>query len=89
MTVERVDPSMDQNNITVRMSELINGMFPEICERIGKYLEILSVDSVIEEQYLPEFSTMKIQKQYRELTDVFIKKKDLPNSELGKTVSTL
>ena len=88
LTVERVDPSMDQNNITVRMSELINGMFPEICERIGKYLEILSVDSVIEEQYLPEFSTMKIQKQYRELTDVFIQKEELPNSGLRKPVTT-
>lgn len=62
LTVERVDSSMDKNNITVRMNELINDMFHGICERIGKYLEILSADAAIEEKYLPEFSAMEIQK---------------------------
>jgi|GEM_PF-4789025 len=88
LTVERIDSSMDKNNITVRMSELINDMFPRICERIRKYLEILSADSAIEEQYLLEFRSMEIQKQYRELTDVFIQKEELPNSGLRKPVTT-
>lgn len=88
LTVERVDSSIGKNNITVRMNELINDMYPEICERIGKYLEILSADSAIEEQYLSEFCSMEIQKQYRELTDVFIQKKGLPNSGLRKSVTT-
>lgn len=75
LTVERVDSSMDMNNITVRMSELIIGMYPDICDRIRKYLEKLSGDSEIKVQYLLEFSATEIQKHYHELKDVFFLQK--------------
>ncbi len=77
LTVDRVDSSMNIDNITIRMNELINAMFPEICERIGKYLEILLDNSALEEQFLPEFNTIDIQKRYQKMVEVFVQKKGL------------
>ena len=71
LTQERVDASLGRTNITIRMSELRNSMFPEICKRIQKYLEILSSYPSVKEEYLSDFLEPKIQKKYNELVGLF------------------
>lgn len=75
LTEYRVDSSMDMNKITMEMNKVRIESYPDICNRIGKYLEILADDSAIKEQYMPEFNTMEIQKRYRNLTAIFISSK--------------
>lgn len=66
---------MDMNKITMEMNKVRIESYPDICNRIGKYLEILADDSAIKEQYMPNFNTMEIQKRYRDLTAIFISSK--------------
>ena len=76
ITIERVTSATGSNSLTKRMDDLIKKMYPEMRLRIARYLQILSDESKIEEQYLSEFKTETIQKQYKGLSELFIDRSD-------------
>ena len=72
ITIERVTSATGSNSLTKRMNDLIMNMYPEIHSRIASYLQVLSDESMIKEQYISEFKSETIQKQYKELSELFI-----------------
>ena len=77
LTLERADVTKNLNEM---MSNLINNMFPEICDKTEKYLNYLSTASVIKSEYLQEFEDPKIHNYYLQLISIY-SNKNQPNCE--------
>jgi hypothetical protein len=87
ITIERVTSATGNNSLTKRIDDLIKRMYPEMCSRIAKYLQLLSDESKINEQYMSEFKTNEIQIAYQELSKLFIKRSD-PAIGISNTLAT-
>ncbi len=71
ITTERAETASGSNNLTKRMDNLIKTMYPEMCFRIAQYLQILSYESKIKDKYIADFESQAVQKQYKELLEIF------------------